>query len=559
MRPLGRVLLALLAGLAVALGFAPYDLWWLALAGCAGLVGLVDSAPNRRSAAGMGWLWGFAMFAASLTWIATAFTYQAAMPAWMGWVTVLALSAFLALYPMLAALTARMLRRPGMARLLMLSAAFMVTELVRGTLLSGFAWNPLGAAWLGATGVGQLAEFIGATGTSGLMMLAGGGLWMVVRPGSVLAGRLVGLVMVLAMLVGGAVGNSRIQDVYFPDNPELIIVQPNIGQGEKYDDGGNRRHVETYLALTAQAIASVTEGAQLAGMAPISGAAAPATSFAADAAAGDSAAAATEDRFGRADTRARRNLVIWSESAVFGLPEEDPALRARLASVLRPQDLLIFGGLAVKRAADGSIALLYNSLFVLDAKGALLARYDKSHLTPLGEYVPARELMERLGLARLAPGDIDFVPGPGPRTLIVPGMPPVGAMICYEIIFGGRVVEPGKRPAWIVNISNDAWFGPTGPPQHLAQARLRAIEEGLPIARATPTGVSALIGPRGRVLASQPLGSSGFIRATLPPPLPATLYARFGDLMPLGFAAVLALAGLWMAGGRQRRAAGAMI
>jgi apolipoprotein N-acyltransferase len=188
---------------------------------------------------------------------------------------------------------------------------------------------------------------------------------------------------------------------------------------------------------------------------------------------------------------------------------------------------------------------LRNSLYVLDARGQILASYAKAHLTPLGEYVPARALMERLGLARLAPGDLDFVPGPGPKTFALPGIPPFGAMICYEIIFGGRVTEYGQRPAWIVNISNDAWFGPTGPPQHLALARLRAIEEGLPIARATPTGVSAVIGPRGRVFGSLPQGRAGVLELTLPPPLPATPYARYGDALPMGAALLLMLGGWW--------------
>jgi apolipoprotein N-acyltransferase len=249
------------------------------------------------------------------------------------------------------------------------------------------------------------------------------------------------------------------------------------------------------------------------------------------------------DTLGETTVPKRPNIVLWSESAVFGLPEEDPRLRARLASALGPRDHLVFGGVAATRDAEGRLLTLTNSLFVLDSFGRIRARYDKAHLTPLGEYLPARPLMTRLGLARLAPGDLDFAPGPGPRTLTVPGVPPMGAMICYEIIFGGRVTEPGQRPAWIANISNDAWFGPSGPPQHLAQARLRAIEEALPIARATPTGLSAVIGPRGSLLAQQPLGTSGVLRYTLPPPLPATPYSKHGDLLPLIMALLLGAVG----------------
>jgi len=342
-------------------------------------------------------------------------------------------------------------------------------------------------------------------------------------------------------------GTTRMQETYYPDNPTLVIVQPNIGQDEKYSEGANARHLQAYLNLTRQAL---TKTDLSAGSAPQTDENTPFVSV--DPLANINERTQTSDERSLSDTlsetivSAKPTIILWSESAVFGLVEEDPALRQQLASILGPTDLLIFGGVAADRDDIGNITRLTNSLFVLNSRAQLLARYDKAHLTPLGEYVPARDLMEKIGLARLAPGDLDFAPGPGPRTLTIPGIPPLGAMICYEIIFGSRVTEYGKRPAWIANISNDAWFGPTGPPQHLAQARLRAIEEALPIARATPTGTSAVIGPRGRILAQQPLGTSGVITATLPPPLPATLYARAGDTIPLSLAALLLAAGLWL-------------
>lgn len=500
-----RLPLALVAGLMTAFGFAPADVWVVALLGTTAMVGLVDTASSKRSAAAAGWLWGFGMFAASLTWIATAFTFQSAMPAAMGWVAVLGLSAFLALYPMLAALMARAVPQPGLARLLVLAGAFMIAEWLRGVVLSGFSWNPLGSAWLTAQGIGQLARVIGAQGLSGLMILAGGGLWLLASRQRSYRHRTAGAGLLLLVMLGGVFGHSSIKHGHAPDNPTLIIVQPNIGQGEKYDEGANARHLERYLAITRQGVAESDT---------------------------------------TADAGKRTNLIIWSESSVFGLPEEDPLLRRKLASVLRPQDFLLFGGVAAERDVMGNIDKLRNSLFVLDAGGTILARYDKAHLTPLGEYLPARGILEKVGLARLAPGGIDFAPGPGPKTIALPGIPSFGAMICYEIIFGSRVIEAGQRPAWIANISNDAWFGPTGPPQHLAQARLRAIEEGLPIARATPTGISAVIDPSGQLLAQQASGTSGFIRTTLPPPLPATPYAKFGDAIPLSLAVLLLLGGL---------------
>jgi apolipoprotein N-acyltransferase len=155
-----------------------------------------------------------------------------------------------------------------------------------------------------------------------------------------------------------------------------------------------------------------------------------------------------------------------------------------------------------------------------------------------------RPFLSALGLSRLAPGDLDFASGPGPRTLAVPGVGSVGFQLCYEIIFSGEVVDPDRRPAFIFNPSNDAWFGAWGPPQHLAQARMRALEEGLPVVRATPTGISAIVDSQGGVLHSIPLGRMGTIDAALPLPASPTLFARFGNLLPFAFALLLIAAAI---------------
>jgi apolipoprotein N-acyltransferase len=185
-----------------------------------------------------------------------------------------------------------------------------------------------------------------------------------------------------------------------------------------------------------------------------------------------------------------------------------------------------------------------NSVFGMDANGRLLGRYDKAHLVPFGEYLPMRLLLSRIGLSRLAPGDMDFLSGPGARDIVLPGIGPVGLQICYEIIFSGRVVDRGHRPIMLVNPSNDAWFGRWGPPQHLAQARLRAIEEGLPIVRSTPTGISAVIDRDGRLLAALPWREAGAIEMPLPPVGRPTIFSRIGNAIPLLFAVMLLIAGL---------------
>ena len=238
-------------------------------------------------------------------------------------------------------------------------------------------------------------------------------------------------------------------------------------------------------------------------------------------------------------TAAGPRLLLWPESGVTAYLEEEPSARARLAGLLGPQDLLLTGGIGLVRDKTGEVVAARNSLFVVGPDGRIVSHYDKAHLVPYGEYLPMRPLLSALGLSRLAPGDLDFLPGPGPRSLALPGFGAVGVQICYEIVFSGHVVDRAGRPRFIFNPSNDAWFGRWGPPQHLAQARLRAIEEGLPVVRATPTGVSAVIAADGRVEARLGWHAAGRIDGQLPAPLPPTLFARAGNVLPLILALLL--------------------
>ena len=559
---------ALVAGAIAALGFEPTALWPLTLVGVTILVGLIDTAATSRRAALLGWAFGTGHFTTGLWWIATAFSFQSKMPAILGWVSVALLSMFLALYMAIAAYLARILVRGAVPRVLMLAAAWMLAEWLRGWVLSGFAWNPLGAAWLSAPGIAQLAAAGGALALSGLMVLAAGGTWLVVRPRNTARLRMAGACMIAAVVISGLVGARSAKDFYYPDGTKLFVVQPNIGQDVKYDPAREDAHLETYLELTRTAMATAASNvdnsfgrssqvdAAIAALqfdkltpdpAGMAGFAAPSPAVVApskDAATAKAKIAPAKKQpitsASDSTNKARPGaLIIWSESAVPYLVEEDADVRTRLAAAIGPDDLLLFGGVAANRAANGTVLSLTNSLFVIDANGTIRGRYDKAHLVPLGEYVPARPLMTALGVTRLTPGDLDFKPGTGPRSLDLPGFARVGVQICYEIIFPGAVVDAGKRPAWIVNISNDAWFGPSGPPQHLAQARLRAIEEGLPIVRATPTGISAVLDANGRIVASQATGKFGVISVSLPPPLPPSLFARFGHQTTLVFGLLL--------------------
>ncbi|WP_328285171.1 apolipoprotein N-acyltransferase [Sphingomonas sp. PR090111-T3T-6A] len=289
---------------------------------------------------------------------------------------------------------------------------------------------------------------------------------------------------------GGAAALRAARPPPATTGPTVHLVQPDIGQGERWAPELSARHLARLEALSG-----------------IPG--------------------------------ARPRLILWPESAIEDNVQEEPAARARLASILGPNDILLGGGEAPIRDSKGEEIAARNSIFAIGAGGRLIARYDKAHLVPYGEYLPMRPLLEPIGISRLVPGVLDFIPGPGPRSIDLPGFGAVGMQLCYEMVFSGRVVDEAHRPAFIFNPSNDAWFGPSGPVQHLAQARLRAIEEGIPIARATPTGVSALIDTDGRLLKSLPAHAMGMVELPMPPALPPTIFARIGNWAVLLIALLL--------------------
>ncbi|HEY5710472.1 MAG TPA: apolipoprotein N-acyltransferase [Allosphingosinicella sp.] len=483
--------LAFAAGLAGALGFAPLGLWPLMILAFAVLLWLIETAPSLRSALARGWWFGVGQFVLGLNWIATAFTYQAAMPAWLGWLAVVLLSLYLAIFPAAAAgLAWRWGRRDKVALTLVLAAAWIVTEWLRATLFTGFAWNPVGVIWTNLLGIARLSAWIGTYGVSAVVVLAGGVVF-------VLASRRWKSALVLAapiLLALVLLTPLRVTEPADP-RPLIHIVQPNIGQQNKWDPG--------YEAINFRRLADLT---------------------------------------GRPGPEPR--LILWPEAATPDFLSIDPAARGRLAALIGPGDLLLLGGVEPIFAPDGRGVAAYNSLYALSPEARILGRYDKAHLVPYGEYLPMRPLLSAIGLSRLAPGDLDFRGGPGPRTVDLPGFGRAGVQICYEMIFSGEVVDRANRPDFIFNPSNDAWFGAWGPPQHLAQARLRAIEEGLPVIRATPTGISAVIGTDGIVDQSLPLGAAGAIDARLPRAAPPTLFARYGNILPMIFALLLAAAAI---------------
>jgi apolipoprotein N-acyltransferase len=497
--------IAFFTGTASALAFEPVGWWPLMLLAFAALCELIARAGSLRRALLTGWLFGVGQFAIGLNWIATAFTYQAAMPAWLGWAAVLLLSLYLAVFPMLAAgLAWRIGRDKPLPLVLALAGGWALTEWLRAGLFTGFAWNPV-AVTLVDTPLRELSAGLGTYGLSGIVALIGGLLWLASKRD-----------FKPALAGAAAIGLAAV--LFWPQPPlhttdlkPIRIVQPNIGQQDKWRPGFEEVAARRLDLLTLK---------------------------------------------GRPVTR----LIFWPEAAVTEPLEDGRRGADRFAQAERLQatrtlaigDVLLTGGLSFTSADGRNVTGATNSVYVLQPLGRIAGRYDKAHLVPYGEYLPMRPLLSAIGLSRLAPGEIDFASGPGPRTVRLPDdWGKVGFQLCYEIIFSGEVIDRRNRPDFIFNPSNDAWFGRWGPPQHLAQARLRAVEEGLPVIRSTPTGISALIDADGRLLRSIPWQSADIIDATLPPPRAPTLFARAGNIIPVLFGFLLVIAAI--AVGRSRR------
>ncbi|VAW01448.1 Apolipoprotein N-acyltransferase / Copper homeostasis protein CutE [hydrothermal vent metagenome] len=501
--------LSLVAGAASATGFAPLGLWPVTLIAFALWMAILQNVQSRKAAFFSGWLFGVGHFIIGLNWIAKSFTFQAAMPEWLGYIAVVLVALYLAVYPALAGLGAWWLghERSGRERpivfVLALAGFWIITEWLRSWVFGGFSWNPLGITLLPVGQLPFLTKYIGSYGFSAILVIAGGAAWL-----ASLRYWKTALLIAVLLAVPSIISSDNMLDRTIAEaRPKITVVQPNIGQQDKWKAGYEEENLAKLAGLTK-----------------------------------------------RVDEEPR--IIFWPEVAIpdyleagypqryyYGRPPE--FVREQLASLMSPGDVLVLGALKLEfNEAEGRAVGARNSVFVMDSDRELLGRYDKSHLVPFGEYLPMRSLLSAIGLARLAPGDFDFWPGPGPRSLELGNFGKAGFQICYEIIFSGQVVDRENRPDFIFNPSNDAWFGSWGPPQHLAQARLRAIEEGLPVIRSTPTGISAVIDANGRVLESIPMGQAGLIDTNLPRAQSPTLFAQHGNILPLGFALFLLISAI---------------
>ncbi|MFZ7091935.1 apolipoprotein N-acyltransferase [Primorskyibacter sp. 2E233] len=472
-----RLPLAVGFGMLMGLGAAPFDLWPIALVGCVGAFWLFLNTPKGILAAGTGWAVGFGYFGLSLGWIVEPFLVDAASTGWMAPFGLLGLAGGLALFWALAFWGAGQSRRHPLAALVVTWSA---AELARAYVLTGFPWGLVGYVWAPSPGI----QWVSVIGPHGLTILtlawAAFSAKAICTPSAI---RAITVALVLAAILGGGwLLTPPQQDL--SGRPIVRLIQPNAAQHEKW----NPAMVPVFFDRQVTYTAAPTQ----------------------------------------IPDSPRPALIVWPETSVPVLLHRAGETLAMISDAAQGSPV----ALGIQRAESGNY---FNSLAVLDGYGDVAQVYDKHHLVPFGEYMPAAELFKRWNIAGLAArAEGGYAAGPGPQLI---NLGPLGLalpLICYEAVFPQDVQRAPVRPDMLLQITNDAWFGQwSGPYQHLAQARIRAIEQGLPLLRAANTGVSAVIDGGGRIIASLPLGEAGFIDAPLPLPLRLTIYARTGDLSAL--------------------------
>ena len=505
--------IAFTAGAVSALAMAPFNAWPILFLTLPVLVLLIDGIASRGwsgliAAADIGWWFGFGYFFAGLYWLGYAFLVDAATFGWLLPFAVLGLPAILAIYIALGVLLARTLWQPGAMRILALAVCLTATEWLRGHAFTGFPWNAFGYALTAPLALAQAASVLGLWGLTFIAIaICASPATLLDRDAKKRRPLLPFTLAALTLVALGTFGVIRLvrTPIRLVDGVHLRIMQPNLQQDVRFNYAARHEVVDRYLALSArQGFDQVTH-------------------------------------------------LIWPESAFpFFLTREADAF-AQIAQAL-PQNTLLFTG-AMRLADPDNPALsgVYNSIYVIDHQGSIRSVYDKVHLVPFGEYLPFEDFLERIGLQTLTEQRGGFLAGDRHRLITTRGAPSALPLICYEIIFPGELTTSGERPGWIVNVTNDGWFGiSSGPYQHLQQARVTAIEQGLPLVRAANTGISAVIDPVGRIIGSLPLGSEGVMDAPLPRPIGAPIYARLGDAPA---AALIVLAFVLVIRGRQRAGA----
>jgi apolipoprotein N-acyltransferase len=503
-----RAAIALIAGALSSLAMAPFNAWPVLFLTFPVMIWLTDGAGAGRwrgvpAAAIAGWWFGLGYFVPGLYWIGDAFLVDASTFAWLMPFAVLGLPAYLALFTAFGFALARLLWTRDASRILALAAALTLSEWLRGHVLTGFPWNTLGYALTEPLALAQTASLIGLWGMTFLSVAIFASPAVLIDGSS--RGRKPWIAPVLAMLLLIAMGvfgivRLTLHPTKMTANVKLRIMQPNLQQDVRFNYSAKAAVMQKYLTLSDRASGPQSTGVRDA------------------------------------------SILIWPESAFPFFLTREPDAMAQIAALLPKGTVLITGSVRAPDVPPGTrITRAYNSIYVIDHDGNVLSVYDKLHLVPFGEFLPYQDLMEKLGFVQLTKVQGGFIPGTVRRTMDIPRAPRALPLICYEAIFPGDVAARDDRPGWIVNLTNDGWFGiTTGPYQHLQQARMRAIEQGLPLVRAANTGISAVIDPVGRIVARLGLGLEGVLDSGLPSAISPTIYARAGDIP----AAVLVIAAL---------------
>ena len=506
-----RRLIALAAGASGALALPPVGFAPAMIVSLTAAVWLLDGAAGAtrgaalRAAFADGWWWGFGYFLGGLWWLGAAFLVDADQFAWALPLGVVGLPLFLGLFPALGFMLARALWSAGPGRIFALAVGLSASEFLRANVLSGFPWNEFGMALGQYLWSAQIAAWVGLHGLTLLTLL------IAAAPATLKARPLVAAAVAVVALIAFGAWRAGEPAPAAVAGVKLRLVQPNVTQGPGFSAENGAAILGGYLKLSDRAT--------------------------------------SPERSGIADV----THLFWAESAFpFILAREAGAL-ARLVDFLHGGAVLVTG--AASEEEEHGQARYFNSIETIDRNGLANARYDKHRLVPFGEYLPWRALWERLRITQFVHVPGGFEPGAGPAALSVRGLPDALAMVCYEAIFPNETrLRDGDtaKVGYILNLTDDSWFGRTaGPYQHFAQARLRAVELGLPMLRVADTGISAVVDARGRILDATPLGVETVLDAALPGALPPTWQAHWGAA---SFAALWALALIAAIHARFRRA-----
>lgn len=522
-----RLGVALAAGALSVLSFAPFHAWPVMFITMPVLVWLLDgcyASPERDwrvargeliAAAKTGWAFGFGFFFTGLYWIGFAFLVEAETFAWLLPLAVAVLPAGMGLFFALGAVLAGPLWRPGVARILGLALALGITEWLRGNILTGFPWNALGYALTNGDAMMQWASLFGIYSLSVLAVLifcAPAVVWAVDGKRTRTSLARFGFPALMALILASGVlwGDWRLQNhaIDYVEDVRLRLVQPNIPQNQKWKPENRAAIFQRYMKLSRNG----TANGEIDGV----------------------------------------THLIWPESALPFLLEETPEALDAIDAMMPDTAVFITGAARGERektkngtAAQTSTRLrIFNSLFVMSGQAKMLSYYDKVHLVPFGEYLPFQSVLEASGLEQLTRVKGGFASGAGSRLSVAPNIPDFISLICYEIIFPNAIREAGTAPGWMLNLTNDAWFGNSiGPYQHFHQARVRAVEQGLPLVRVANTGVTAVTGPRGRLVASIPRKTARILDVQLPRAAADTIFVIWGWAMLPVF--LLIIFGVW--------------